>query len=223
MHRILLSAALLLLAGCGADRRETAPPAAAGPADTPAAAVSVPAAAWETSPAEGVVLRPGGMVTVETGPHTVLWPAGAAPIESPYTVRATLLKHSGRIHEGYGVVFGASGLAGPEEGQRYGYFLVRGDGSYLIKLREGSATPVVRDWTRHPRIHRETGGAPRPNHLEVRVGADSTAFLVNAVEVARVPSATLPVRGVAGVRVAHDVVAEVQEFAAEPGLPAASP
>jgi hypothetical protein len=93
---------------------------------------------------------------------------------------------------------------------------VRGDGSFLVKLREGAETPVVLDWTRHPRIHRENGGPPRPNLLEVRVGADTTAFLVNGAEVARLPSSRLPAVGRAGVRVAHDVVVELRAFEARP-------
>jgi hypothetical protein len=217
MRRAFPAAALLLLAAC-AEREEAAPPAAVAPGDTlPAPREALREAGWASNPVEGVTLRPGGIFTAETGPHTILWPTEAAPLEPPYTVRATLVKHSGRIHEGYGVVFGGSALEGTEEGQRYGYFLVRGDGSYLVKLREGAETPVVVDWTRHPRIHRENGGPPRPNELEVRVGADTTAFLVNGVEVARASSAELPTAGRAGVRVAHDVVVELRAFEAAPG------
>ena len=220
MHRPLAAAALLLLlAGCGRDADGGAPPAALAPADTPAAADAPPATApeWRTNPVEGVTLRPGGLVTVETGPHTLLWPQGSEDVQPPYTVRATMLKHDGRIHEGYGLMFGARGVEGAEEdGHAYSYFLVRGDGSFLVKRRDGPTTPVVRDWTRHPRIHRESGGAPRPNELEARVGVDTTVFLVNGAEVARVPSAELATAGRAGLRIAHDVVVEVRAFHAGP-------
>jgi hypothetical protein len=226
-HRTYASglAALLLLAACGTGEADLpAPPAllgdsfAAGEAELGGAL-----ARWSRNPADGTQLSGGAVMTVETGPHTVLWPADAEVLRPPYTVRATLLKRSGRIHEGYGVVFGGEGLEGEEDGQRYSYFLVRGDGSFLVKLRDGAATPVVRDWTRHPRIHRETGGAARANALEVRVAADSTAFLVNGVEVGRVPSAALATTGRAGLRVAHDVVVEVQAFGAEPDAAGAAP
>jgi hypothetical protein len=216
----LAAAALLLLAACRPGAPAEPPPAA--PSEETSAAGETDAAllpsAWRASPAEGTELRAPG-VTVETGPHTVLWPAEAEPLVPPYTVRAELAKHQGRIHEGYGVVFGARGLEGPESGQEYGYFLVRGDGSYLVKLRRGPATPVVRDWTRHPRIHRDAEGPARPNLLEVRVGADTTRFLVNGAEVDHVPTAELPVRGVAGVRIAHDVVVELRAFRASAGAP----
>ena len=48
----------------------------------------------------------------------------------------------------------------------------------------------------------------------MRVRADSTAFLVNGAEVARVASAELAVRGRPGLRIAHDVAVEVMDFAA---------
>jgi hypothetical protein len=123
-------------------------------------------------------------------------------------------KRAGRLHEGYGIVFGGTALEGAEGAQAYSYFLVRGDGSFLVKRRTGAETPVVRDWTRHPRIARDADGTGRPNVLEVRVRADSAAFLVNGAEVARVPSAELAVRGRAGLRVAHDVVVEVMGYGA---------
>jgi hypothetical protein len=83
----------------------------------------------------------------------------------------------------------------------------------LVKRREGASTPVVRDWTRHPRINRDAGGATGANRLEVEVRADSTFFRVNGAEVERVPTEVLgAVAGRAGLRIAHDVVVEVQGF-----------
>ena len=157
------------------------------------------------------------MTTIETGPHSVLWPAGAAELAPPYSVRASLRKRAGRLHEGYGLIFGGTQLDGAEAEQRYSYFLVRGDGSYLIKRRDGAQLPVVRDWTRHPDIARDANGEGRPNDLEVRVGMDSVTFLVNGGTVATVPAADLSVRGRAGLRVSHDVLLEAQGFTAEPG------
>ena len=219
MQRSTLFAIPLLLAACGGEPREQPPV----PADTTPAAVrppadsqpSAPAAgAWRMNPTEGVTLAPGRPSTVETGPHTVLWQQGAPELAPPYTIRAAMRKRAGRLHEGYGIVFGGTGLEGAEDAQGYSYFLVRGDGSFLVKRRAGAETPVVRDWTRHPRINRDADGTGRPNALEVRVSADSTAFLVNGAEVARVPSSELAVRGRAGLRVAHDVVVEIDSFSA---------
>ena len=213
MSRILPLSLLLLLAACGADGGRAAP-ARANDSTPPAPASpdSQPAAAWRANPAQGVAITPGVPTVVEAGPHAVLWQEGAPELAPPYTVRAELRKRSGRLHEGFGIVFGATALEGGEAEQAYSYFLVRGDGSFLVKRRAGAETPVVQDWTRHPRINRDADGSGRPNVLEVRVAADSAAFLVNGAEVARVPSSALAVRGRAGLRVAHEVVLEVAGF-----------
>jgi hypothetical protein len=218
-HRYLLSLALAL-AACGDRPQDQAAAAPPRPADSPAPAAEParPAgAAWRVNPTTGVTLTPGEGTTITTGPHTVLWPEGAAPLSPPYTVRASLRKTAGRLHEGYGLVFGGTGLDGAEAEQRYSYFLVRGDGSYLIKRRDGAQTPVVRDWTRHPDINRDANREGRPNDLEVRVGTDSVTFLVNGGPVAKVAASELAVQGIAGLRIAHDVVVEAQGFTAEPG------
>jgi hypothetical protein len=226
MQRIAIPLAVLVLAaGCGDRERPGStdlsavdsalrPGAPAGEA-RPAA----PAAAWRTNPADGVTLTPGAPTVVETGPHTLLWQEGAPELAPPYTLRAEMRKRAGRLHEGYGIVFGGAGLEGAEAAQAYSYFLVRGDGSFLVKRRAGAETPVVRDWTRHPRINRDADGTGRPNVLEVRVAADSTAFVVNGAEVAKVPSTELAVQGRAGLRIAHDVVVEVRGYSADAGMP----
>jgi hypothetical protein len=210
-----LALAASLLAACGVERGTRQPPAADTTAARPA-----PASTWRTNPAAGVDLAAAGdSLVVETGPHAVLWPAAGGELAPPYTVRAVFEKRHGRLHEGYGIVFGGSGLEGPEAQQAYSYFLVRGDGSFLVKRRQGAETPVVRDWTQHAELHRDREEAGQPNELEVRVGEAEVAFLVNGTEVARVPAAELPVRGLAGVRTPHEILLVVRGFRAEPGAP----
>ena len=222
MKHPILSLALLLAAACGGgDAGAAAPDSGAAPAaQAPDSQPSAPAAAapaWRTNPASGINIRQGEVTTIEAGPHAIVWPEGAVELAPPYSVRASLRKRAGRLHEGYGLIFGGTGLEGAEAEQRYSYFLVRGDGSFLIKRRDGAQTPIVRDWTRHPDVARDANGEGRPNDLEVRVGADSVTFLVNGGTVATVPAAELAVRGRAGLRVSHDVVLEAQGFTAELG------
>lgn len=207
--------AVLLLAACTERRAGAAPDAAPDGAPAPTAP------AWAVNPAQGVTLAAAGdTLLVETGPHVVLWPQGAEPLTPPYTVRATLRKRAGRLHEGVGLIFGASGLEGAESSQVYSYFLVRGDGSFLVKRRQGADLPVVRDWTRHPAIRRDDEAGSHPNALAVEVGEAEVRFLVNGAEVARVPAGDLSVNGAAGLRVAHDVHVAAAGFAAAPGVPA---
>ena len=222
MHRlplVLLAAGALAACAGGddaapADRAAAVDSTAPDPAPTPAAA-----AAWRANPADGVTLRQGDTLVVETGPHAVLWREGAEALAPPYTVRATLHKRMGRLNEGYGLVFGGTALDGPETGQAYSYFLVRGDGSWLVKRRDGAQTPIVADWTRHPAVRRDGDAAGARNELAVHVGADTVAFVVNGDTVTRVPAAALTVRGTAGLRVAHDVVVAVEQFRAAGDAP----
>lgn len=218
--------ALALLAACGGDAPRQDGDAAPGSPDAPPASTAdAPApppapdpGAWKTS-AQGVDLRADGdAVNIQTGPHAVVWRDDAPELQPPYTVIATLEKKSGRMHEGIGLIFGARQTDGPEETHRYAYFLTRGDGSFLIKKREGAETPVLKDWTTHPAIQRDADGAGRPNELEVRAGTDVVVFLVNGTEVARLPAAEFQLGGRAGLRVAHDVQLAASGFRVRPGV-----
>src|SRR6266540_3906176 len=80
-------------------------------------------------------------VTMGTGFHAtnpqaaVYWnPANTA--SGTYTVKGTfkLMKPSGHTNY-YGIVFGGSDLEGPA--QKYLYFLVAQDGTFLVKRRDG--------------------------------------------------------------------------------------
>lgn len=166
-------------------------------------------------PGDGIDFRyVNHAVVITTGPHMVAWPTGAVVLEPPYTVAATVHKKRGRIFEGYGLVFGGDALDAPESEQSYSYFLVRGDGSFLIRRRERGAVPLLFGWTAHPAIQRDTEEEGRPNELRVEVGTDEVVFRVNGSEVQRVPTSDLRTRGLPGVRVSHDVELEVQEFTA---------
>ncbi|HSU14657.1 hypothetical protein [Longimicrobium sp.] len=204
------------MAGTSACHTKDAPPAPPARADAGPARAAVPA--WSSNPLAGEALTGAGdSMVIETGPHTILWPASAQELAPPYTIRATFTKHRGRLHEGYGILFGGSGLQGPESGQVYSYLLVRGDGSFLVKRRQGLETPVVRDWTQNPVIRRDVDEQGRPNELEVAVTDSVTVFRVNGAEMARVPSAELSVRGIAGVRTSHECLLVVRDFRVEPG------
>jgi hypothetical protein len=211
--RLLAFAAVAAVAACHTgDARPS--PAAPGEQAPPRSS----AASWSSNPLAGEALAAAGdSMVIETGPHTILWPAGAQELAPPYTIRATFTKHRGRLHEGYGILFGGSGLQGPEPGQVYSYLLVRGDGSFLVKRRQGMDLPVVIDWTQNAVIRRDVDEQGRPNELEVAVTDSVTVFRVNGAVVARVPSAELSVRGVAGVRTSHECLLVVRGFHVEPG------
>jgi hypothetical protein len=141
---------------------------------------------------------------VTTGPATVAWdPANTAT--GSYNLKATftLLEPSSHTNY-YGLVFGGSELEGPS--QNYIYFLVAQNGAFLIKRREGDVnTRDVIASTPHSAIVRPDAAGTSVNALEVRVGSDQIAYLVNGTQVHTTPKTgvTATTDGIWGVRVNH--------------------
>jgi hypothetical protein len=102
------------------------------------------------------------------------------------------------------------------EGQTYSYFLVRGDGNYLIKRRSGTETPTVTDgWVASDAVQAATEAGDVTNTLEVAVRGDQVHFSVNGTEVAALPAAELDAHGIAGVRLSHNLHVRVDDFEIE--------
>src|SRR5216684_5578207 len=71
-----------------------------------------------------------------TNPQAAVYWNPTNTVTGPYTLKGafTLMKPSGHTNY-YGLVFGGSGLEGPE--QSYLYFVVAQNGTWLIKRRDG--------------------------------------------------------------------------------------
>jgi len=180
-----------------------------------ALALTSQAAGWRASVATGVqVVERVGVVTVRTGQGggADVWRADAQPLRGAYVVRATLRKLGGRLHEGYGVLFGGRALG--TDSALYAYVMIRGDGGLLVKKRDGQATTVVRDWTRSEAIRRDDSRGRAENVLEVQVTATEVIVRVGGVELARIPARELHTSGLAGLRVSHEMELEVGGFVA---------
>lgn len=144
-----------------------------------------------------------GKIHVTSGPPGIYYnPAVTA--QGEYQVKATFTQLTkGEHREGYGPFVGGSDLSG--DGQRYLYFLLRQDGRFLIKEREGVNTRGVMDWTPHTAIKPFDGKKGMTNELAIVVGADTVRFLINGTEVARKPRTGLQTDGVVGLRVNHQL------------------
>jgi hypothetical protein len=117
----------------------------------------------------------------------------------------------GGHQEAFGLFIGGKDLAGA--GQRYSYFLIRGDGTFKIKRRSGaSATDVTKDWTPSPAIVKQSAEGPVANVLSVLAGKDKVTFRVNGQEVFSAPAASLDTDGIAGLRVNHNLSVHVETF-----------
>ena len=145
---------------------------------------------------------------VAGGPAGVYWNPSMTATGN-YTAKGTftLLKPSNHTNY-YGLVFGGQGLEGGD--QRYTYFTVAQDGTFLIKQRTGETTRDIKGSTPSPAIKKPDATGKSVNALEVRVSGDTVTYVVNGTVVHTMPKAELkaPTDGNVGFRVNH--VTEVQ-------------
>jgi hypothetical protein len=154
------------------------------------------------------IMSPGQHVTL--GPAAIFW-RDVDTTSGEFSVEAKLwLFNVPRHPEGYGLFIGGSDLAGA--GQRYTYFLIRQDGSFLVKRRIGDSTAVVTTaWTPSPKVAKPDSGASGDlaksieNTLTIRVAGGKATFLINGTEVYSVPASDVDTKGVVGYRVNHNL------------------
>lgn len=153
---------------------------------------------------------PGWRLT--SGPASIIYrPADSATGTYTLTARLQLLPGTGAHQEAFGVFIGGRDLGAA--GQRYSYFLVRGDGSWKVKLRRGAAvSDVAGDWHRSPAIVAARPDGPATNLLGVVVSADKVRFLVNGTEVWSGERKALETNGVSGIRLNHNLSVVLEAF-----------
>jgi hypothetical protein len=122
-----------------------------------------------------------------------------------------LFPGGGGHEEAFGLFIGGKDLAG--QGQRYSYFLIRGDGTFKIKRRSGaSATDITKDWTPSAAIVKLGAEGAVANELGVVVGKDKVSFRVNGQEVYSTPATSLDTDGILGLRVNHNLSIHVESL-----------
>ena len=140
---------------------------------------------------------------VRTGPAHIVY-AARDTASGNYTVSATVEQLEKPTHpEAYGLVIGGRDLEGP--GQTYTYFVVRGTGELLVKVREGGETRDVLKWTANADVPKEDASGKGTYALSASVTNDAVKFSVNGKQVASVSKAGLPVDGIAGLRINHNL------------------
>lgn len=151
---------------------------------------------------------------VSVGPAVVLYrPEDMA--HGNYTISADFEQLSSKGHaHGVGLIFGGADIQA--QGQVYTYFLVRGDGNYLVKTRTGDETAYITQWTPHASINQSAEGHVT-NTMSVQVAGDDVIFMMNGQEVYRGKSADLYTDGVVGFRMNHNVDMRVHNFKIERG------
>ncbi len=145
----------------------------------------------------------GGRWEIQTGPAHILY-SDKNTASGTYTASATIEQLEAPKHpEAFGLFIGGQDLEG--QGQRYTYFLVRGGGEYLVKVRDGAGTKDVIKWTANDAVTKADASGKARYTLAVRVGEDSVRFLVNGKQVGAAPKGAVPTDGVAGLRINHNL------------------
>ncbi|MEQ1632350.1 MAG: family 16 glycoside hydrolase [Planctomycetota bacterium] len=184
---------LLLLGACGADL----------PRDAQQAGWIVQHDDERVAETSGrFLLHSDGSIEVGEGPNADIWSKVDASGNYRITVDVTHLD-SGLHPHGAGILFGGRDRGQPSE--HYSYFLVRGDRSFLVKMRRGDATEVLVNWTEHDAVAAEDAQGVTRNRLSVEVTASEVRFSINGVQVHRMPPDGCPTDGALGYRLVHDL------------------
>jgi hypothetical protein len=143
-----------------------------------------------------------GTLEISVGPAIVAF-RDEFMASGDYTVSASIEQLSSKGHaHGTGLIVGGHDLLGPD--QVYTYFLVRGDGSYIIKTRTGDTTEEVMPWTEHEAIDLGELGKTT-NELSIQVMGADMIFSINGQEVHRAAKADLYHDGIYGIRLNHNL------------------
>ena len=146
------------------------------------------------------------------GPAGTFWnPANR--VTGNYTARATfnLMKPSGHVNY-YGLVFGGSDLEGAA--QKYIYFMVAQNGTYIIRSRAGEQVQDVRERVQQAAVRQPGADGRSTNTLEVRVAGNTISYVINGSVVHTTPKsgATATTDGLVGIRINHVLDVQVENF-----------
>lgn len=144
-----------------------------------------------------------GRWEVKTGAAHILF-APRDTAASKYTVSATFQQLQAPSHpEAFGVFVGGSKLGEPAA--RYTYFIVRGDGKYMVKVRDGAKTRTVTDWTSHPAIPVQDASGAALYGIRIDVAGKTANVSVNGAPVTTISGKDIPLNGITGVRINHNL------------------
>ena len=154
--------------------------------------------------------------SIADGFHTTLGPAST--FYNPTWTRTGDYQFSARFTQlkkpthpiAYGLYIGGSDLGGPN--QSYAYFMVRNTGEYLVKLRKGTETPVISNWSANDAVNKQDDNGKQVNVLGVQVQGNNVIFMINGKEVGRATKAELPADGLYGFRIDHNLDVNIDQI-----------
>lgn len=218
MRRIMLAAALVLAAAPLAAQGSDPDMKVSGAGALPAGWV----ARLDRSTASMDNVK---FVTMGPGYHATLGPAGIFynpkdQASGSFTARATFTQTKAPTHpEAYGIFVGGQNLTQPN--QSYVYFIVRGDGKYMVKHRAGSEVHTIVDWTDSPAVVKQDAEGKATNTVAIRSTKDSITYWVNDTRVYgqdRAHAGMTATDGQVGLRVNHNLDVHISNFSVTPGV-----
>ena len=198
MRRLLASTAFALMLAAPAAAQQPDPDKAVQGSGT------LPAG-WMARVDGGAALTKVKFETMPPGYHITLGPAAifyqpADTFSGNAHLVGTFHLFPGATHpESFGMFLGGQDLQGAN--QSYTYFLIRGDGKFLIKRRKGDVTTNVVAWTANSAIKAADSTGHSSNELSILVKDGKVSFMANGKEVHSANAADVDTKGVVGVRI----------------------
>jgi hypothetical protein len=215
MRKLILALAIVVIASpLAAQGHEHDPDHAAAGGGTLPAGWQAHLDRADASPANLRFVAMGNGFHATTGPAAILWnPANT--VSGEFSAHATFAQTKAPTHpEAYGLFIAGHDLSGTAA--EYMYFLVRGDGKYMVRHRAANGDlHTIAPWTEHAAIHRQNEAGQATNTLAVEGGPWGVRYLVNGAKVAEWPARDVPyleTDGQVGLRINHNLDVHVSDF-----------
>lgn len=199
-------------ASAQSSEHEHSDKAVAGGGSLPAGWSARPDGTGDAKSIKFTTMEPGYHVTL--GPATILYRA-TDMAKGPFHTLAKFTQTKKPKHaEGYGLFMSGQALASPN--QSYTYFLVRDDGTYLIKRRDGEKTSeITKGWTASSAVKKSGADGTAANLLEIDAKRNPSRidFKVNGQTVHTMNASELSTKGIVGIRVNHNLDVHIEDFA----------
>ncbi|MGI8499252.1 MAG: hypothetical protein ACR2OG_16900 [Gemmatimonadaceae bacterium] len=144
-----------------------------------------------------------GRWEIKTGPAHIVY-SDKDTKSGVYAVSATIEQLEKPAHpEAFGLFVGGQNL--DTDQQKYTYLLVRGDGKYLIRVRDGKDVNTITEWTASPAVPKANRAGKATYKLKIHMAPDTAHFYVNGKMVQAVPKSQISADGIAGLRVNHNL------------------
>ncbi len=118
------------------------------------------------------------------------------------------------VENGFGVFVGGRDLE--SEKAAYLSFQIRGDGTYLLELRDGLRVHALAPWKPHRAIEKALGEIPTHYAIRFEVRPLRIDMIVNNIKVHTIDRATVRADGFAGMRFDAGIEMNLTKFAIEP-------